>query len=197
MSVVQRYFITARAWLAGLRWQSHLPIYCKANALAYLTSHRRRGQTRFMLQPHNSQYHQRDHLMYSDHVPIPIVTIATTITNTLHIRSSHQYRNYSHHHHLDITLSQPKTPPPRRPPLQAQKLVRRRARIEIQPLHLAIAAPQTDIVEPADRQAVPAVLIAQPVRGARLAAVVARVHETALFPAHEDVFFVQLAQLGS
>lgn len=41
------------------------------------------------------------------------------------------------------------------------------------------------------------ILIAQSVRRARFTAVVARVHEAALFPAHENVLLVELAELRS
>jgi hypothetical protein len=93
------------------------------------------------------------------------------------------------------SLPQLKAPPPPSLALQAQELVRRRTGIEVKPIDLAVAAPQADVVEAADGQAVAAILIAQAVRRAGGAAVVARVHEAALFPAHEDVLVVELAEL--
>lgn len=62
-----------------------------------------------------------------------------------------------------------KTRPPPRPPPQPQMLIRRTRGIEIQSLHPAITPPETDIIEPTDRESVPAVLIPSPrVRGTRV-----------------------------
>jgi len=95
---------------------------------------------------------------------------------------------------VNSSLSQLKATPASGLALQTQKLVRRRTGIEVKPIDFAVAAPQTDVVETADREAVTAILVAQAVRRAGSAAVVARVHEAALFPAHEDVLVVELAE---
>jgi len=83
-------------------------------------------------------------------------------------------------------------PPPTLPP-QPQQLKRRTARIKIQPLHLSRLPLQTHIIEPRDRQPMSSILISHtPLRARRL--VVPGVYETPLFPAHEDVFFIQFPQ---
>jgi hypothetical protein len=101
-------------------------VICVAESTLRRTSHATKiivttnsSDIRFMWQQSSSYYHQRNPLMYSDHGPIPIVTIATTITNTQPRQIRTRPRNHHPYHQhsplpppITTSIQNSPTPPP-------------------------------------------------------------------------------------